>query len=97
MKINSAVTNPDAMTTSGDEEDQKRKLICTEKRRLTQVQLQERWLGEERKPNPNLGSVYHVMNITYIHLRAIDSNIQEGENMQRTIWRNTIIGRLVHI
>jgi hypothetical protein len=35
----------------------------------------ERRRGEERKPNPNLGSVYHVMNSTCIYLRAKGLNI----------------------
>jgi hypothetical protein len=39
---------------------------------VAQVQRQERRLGEERKPNPNFGSVYHVMNSTCIHLRVED-------------------------
>jgi hypothetical protein len=39
------------------------------------VQHQERRLEEERKPNPNFGSVYHVMNSTCIHLRARGPNI----------------------
>jgi hypothetical protein len=47
-----------------DEEDQQ-----------AQVQHQERRLEEERKPNPNFGSVYHVMNSTCIHLRARGPNI----------------------
>jgi hypothetical protein len=29
----------------------------------------------ERKPNPNFGSVYHVMNSTCIHLRVKGPNI----------------------
>jgi hypothetical protein len=40
-----------------------------------QVQRQERGLGEEIKPNPNFGSVYHVMTSTCIHLRVKDLNI----------------------
>jgi hypothetical protein len=36
-------------------------------------------------------SVYHVMNNTCIHLRVEYKHVQEGGNIQRTRWRNTII------
>jgi hypothetical protein len=36
---------------------------------------QERRLGEERKPNPNFGSIYHVMNSTCIDLWVKGPNI----------------------
>jgi hypothetical protein len=42
---------------------------------VVQVQRQERRLGEERKLNPNFGSVYHVINNTCIHLSAKDPYI----------------------
>jgi hypothetical protein len=54
---------------------QKNRSILEGTKNLAQVQHQERQLGEERKPNHNFGSIYHVMNITCIHLRAKSPNI----------------------
>jgi hypothetical protein len=45
------------------------------------------------------GSVYHVMNSTYIHLRTKDPNIymyRRGEYIKNP-WINTIIKKLIHI
>jgi hypothetical protein len=41
-----------------------------------------------------------IMNSTYIHLRVNNSHIyieRGGYNIKRISWRNTIIGRLIHI
>jgi hypothetical protein len=45
------------------------------------------------------GSVYHVINITYIHLRANDPNIYmyKRKKIYKEPYKNTIIKMLIHI